>query len=199
MGNVMVASCRHCGKTLNAKLRYCPHCGGDNRKPPSVAEPRCPKCACGLEEAGYRGSTIDICPRCSGLWLDIDEFLFHTTERDTFSDPDIPRQYARKPLPGKSTYLRCVRCNAVMARKNFRRISGVLVDICRDHGVWLDAGELEQIRSFIASGGLDRSQDKAIIANRDAISKVASETKDLKTVFKTINKFDLKRILLQGF
>ena len=40
-----------------------------------------------------------------------------------------------------------------MLRRNFRRSSGVITDVCRDHGTWLDADELEQIAGFILSGG----------------------------------------------
>ncbi|MEJ2032881.1 MAG: zf-TFIIB domain-containing protein [Deltaproteobacteria bacterium] len=71
----------------------------------------------------------------------------------------------RPSLDNESEYFKCARCEAVMVRRNFRRISGVLIDVCRDHGVWLDAGELEQIRCFIANGGLDKSQDREIQKN----------------------------------
>ena len=132
------------------------------------------------------------------MWLDSDEFSFHASERDAFADPSIPRMYEKKAMESKINYLKCVRCDALMTRKNFRRISGVLIDICRDHGVWLDAGELERIRCFIANGGLHKSLDKDISANSIALAKLASEISDLNTLFKTLNKWDMKRILLQG-
>ena len=40
-----------------------------------------------------------------------------------------------------------------MQRKNFRKSSGVILDVCGAHGTWLDADELEQIAGFILSGG----------------------------------------------
>jgi hypothetical protein len=40
-----------------------------------------------------------------------------------------------------------------MLRRNFRRSSGVILDVCAEHGSWLDADELEQITGFILSGG----------------------------------------------
>jgi len=194
-----MATCEHCGRKFNQKMRYCPHCGGEHRKAAADGPPTCPRCQCSLVASDYRGSEIDLCPECGGLWMDTQEFAYHTSERDTFADDTIPRQCPRPPAQPKDGYVKCARCHAVMVRKNFRRISGVLIDICRDHGVWLDAGELEQIRCFIANGGLDTSQDKTIAENSVAIAKVASETKDLAMVFRTLNKFDLKRILLQGF
>jgi Zn-finger nucleic acid-binding protein len=36
---------------------------------------------------------------------------------------------------------------------NFGRRSGILVDQCRDHGVWLDGDELARILRWIRSGG----------------------------------------------
>jgi len=40
-----------------------------------------------------------------------------------------------------------------MQRRNFRKSSGVILDVCVEHGSWLDADELEQITGFILSGG----------------------------------------------
>jgi Zn-finger nucleic acid-binding protein len=196
---IMILSCTLCQKPLNEKSRICPHCGGKNVRNATGTTLLCPRCACSLEENEYRGSIIDLCPGCAGLWLDVEEFDYHASQRDTFADPTIPRAFRKKPFIEKKGYLKCVRCDALMVQKNFRRISGVLIDICRDHGVWLDAGELEQIRCFIANGGLNKSQDKEIAANSITISKLASEIKDLNTLFKTLNKWDVKRILLQGF
>lgn len=36
-----------------------------------------------------------------------------------------------------STFIPCVRCGKKMNRKNFGRISGVIIDECGKHGVWL--------------------------------------------------------------
>ena len=40
-----------------------------------------------------------------------------------------------------------------MLRRNYRKSSGVIVDVCNEHGTWLDADELEQIAGFLLSGG----------------------------------------------
>jgi hypothetical protein len=40
-----------------------------------------------------------------------------------------------------------------MLRRNFRKSSGVILDVCSEHGTWLDDDELEQITGFILSGG----------------------------------------------
>lgn len=41
-------------------------------------------------------------------------------------------------------YLRCPRCGDLMNRMRVLERVGVVVDACMRHGVWFDAGELEQ-------------------------------------------------------
>jgi len=50
----------------------------------------------------------------------------------------------------------------MMNRKNFAVISGVIIDLCKDHGIWFDYGELEIIMNFIARGGLQTAKAKEI-------------------------------------
>jgi len=59
-------------------------------------------------------------------------------------------------------YIPCLACGQLMVRRQFRRgtrMSGVIVDSCRDHGVWLDHDELERIVAFLQAqepGGVTR-------------------------------------------
>ena len=49
-----------------------------------------------------------------------------------------------------------------MNRVNFGKLSGTVVDVCRGHGTFLDAGELHAITAFIEAGGLDRMREREI-------------------------------------
>ena len=49
-----------------------------------------------------------------------------------------------------------------MNRVNFARISGVVVDVCKGHGTFLDPGELHAIVSFIHGGGLERARSRQL-------------------------------------
>ena len=49
-----------------------------------------------------------------------------------------------------------------MNRLNFGRLSGAIVDVCRGHGTFLDAGELHRIVRFIQGGGLDRARQRQL-------------------------------------
>ncbi|MBN2406205.1 MAG: zf-TFIIB domain-containing protein [Elusimicrobia bacterium] len=192
--------CRFCGKEFSSGMRMCPFCGGESRKPVIKNEPVCPRCDEKLSIYEYRDTELDICPKCSGIWLDVHEFRKLSSERDTYSDPSIPDTYIKKPLTGEVKYLPCVRCGSLMARRIFKKISGVLYDECPDHGVWLDAGELEQIRCFVANGGLEQYQEflnHRIQKNHRDIQKLAGTVNNVKFMQQMMHLYKPKYWLLK--
>jgi Zn-finger nucleic acid-binding protein len=63
----------------------------------------------------------------------------------------------------------------MMNRVNFGRLSGAVIDVCRGHGTFLDAGELHQIVTFITDGGLDRARLRA----REELREEEQRVRDL--------------------
>ena len=55
-------------------------------------------------------------------------------------------------------YVPCPLCHATMNRVNFGKVSGVIVDVCKMHGTWFDAGELTRVVAFAGAGGLERTR-----------------------------------------
>jgi Zn-finger nucleic acid-binding protein len=55
-------------------------------------------------------------------------------------------------------YVQCPLCHVSMNRVNFGKLSGVIVDVCRKHGTWFDAGELTRAVGFAANGGLKKAK-----------------------------------------
>jgi Zn-finger nucleic acid-binding protein len=64
-----------------------------------------------------------------------------------------PRVKGGNPFHQQVRYRKCPECDGFMNRRNYQKSSGVIIDVCRAHGTWLDADELEQIAGFILSGG----------------------------------------------
>jgi Zn-finger nucleic acid-binding protein len=62
------------------------------------------------------------------------------------------------PADPKVHYLPCPQCGKLMSRMNYAVRSGVIMDVCRTHGIWLDRDEIREIIEFIRSGGLDRAR-----------------------------------------
>ena len=60
-----------------------------------------------------------------------------------------------------------------MNRSNYAGSSGIVLDVCRDDGVWFDRGELTAIVDFLEKGGWDRMKKR----ERDRLSE---EVRDLE-------------------
>ena len=64
----------------------------------------------------------------------------------------------------KVKYVPCPECSQLMNRMNFARCSGVIVDVCKNHGTWFDREELSRIIQFIRDGGLTAARAKEKLA-----------------------------------
>ncbi|MFC1699614.1 zf-TFIIB domain-containing protein [Candidatus Omnitrophota bacterium] len=191
-------TCVRCKKKIGTKTRLCPHCNMPNKIPSTKTKALCPKCKVELEPKIYRKQELDVCPSCSGIWLDTLEFEYLTTEKDVYNDPTIEPIFVREALGERDKYRECVRCNNLMNRFNFKNISGILIDICCDHGAWLDAGELRRMRTFIASGGLDKRQDLEILKHKGKIKKLSDRLGDVEYMQKVLHVWSPKRLILGG-
>ena len=140
-----------------------------------------------------------MCSQCGGVWLDRGEFRDLTREGDVYQSQPAPKGYVRGPIRDSAQYIPCVRCGALMNRKNFAKISGVIIDVCKSHGVWLDGGELERIRTFIADGGLERAQDRAIDKNRQALRELAGNVGRVQFTQRMIHFWNPKRWFFTGW
>ncbi len=114
---------------------------------------------------GGLGIEIDICGDCGGIWLDVGELDTLLAEVAVAPEP-ADRQTLRREVHVHTIdsqlgveYRKCPRCATVMMRRNFGGISGVIIDECSVHGVFLDAGELEALETFIRLGGLKHGEE----------------------------------------
>ncbi len=127
--------CPHCKRQINAQLKFCPFCGGEIPDEFEKREPVCPRCGIKLEQKIFKNEEY-------GLWLDRGEFQRATRESYLYKDEGLDGEYLKSPSSDPVVYIPCVRCGKLMIRKNFARISGIIINECSRHGVWLDAGEL---------------------------------------------------------
>jgi len=132
----------------------------------------CPACHDPMELDFERGVEIHRCIGCAGLWLDPGE-LDSLVDDPGPRDADLPTLRAGmkevQVRSGPVQYRKCPRCEDVMLRRNFGTHSGVIVDECRAHGLYLDPGEFEAIEQFIKLGGLALERSRELRnAKRDA-------------------------------
>jgi Zn-finger nucleic acid-binding protein len=160
--------CPGCYAANEENARFCAACGLEFRPEPlpgSMPELKCVDCAEPLAVRSVGGVFVQECPKCRGVWAAAAVFedlvdraiLARREAKERFARPQ-PRATSGNPVAGGVKYRRCPVCNELMARRNFQRRSGVIVDRCVEHGLWLDENELEQIAGFILSGGMEKAQ-----------------------------------------
>jgi Zn-finger nucleic acid-binding protein len=67
-----------------------------------------------------------------------------------------------------------------MNRNNFARSSGVIIDVCKQHGIWFDAEELPRIIEFIRAGGLEHARRKEKLEIEEQKSRLRDEQTKLR-------------------
>jgi Zn-finger nucleic acid-binding protein len=166
-----MANCINCGAPLAGTLLVCQYCKTRQdvdlaiisrftvEKPGS--ERICPRCHIPLQgiDLHLDGKFyIERCGRCLGLFFDpgelealLDKTVTHVYEVDRQRLDEI--QGAKRSCEYPLGYIDCPVCKKLMNRINFGSRSGVIADKCRDHGLWLDGGELRQILEWVKAGG----------------------------------------------
>jgi Zn-finger nucleic acid-binding protein len=157
--------CPDCGARMSSGARYCMECGLAIEPQARAALPasaHCPRCRSCLNQRRVGAEVYVECGTCAGLWLAAAQ-LDQLCERAE-SEPSVLYALSLQQVPARAIdtspvrYLKCVRCAEPMHRRNFGGSSGLIVDVCKDHGVWLDHGELERAIAFARSGGLLRAR-----------------------------------------
>jgi Zn-finger nucleic acid-binding protein len=160
-----------------AGSKFCDHCGAAATAAEVTDETNlgvCPRCRINLKHLQIEAISLRECEKCGGAWSDVSTFEKICSEKEEQSAALTffgGRQQAT-PTPAPINYVPCPECKQLMNRSNFAHSSGVIVDLCKEHGVWFDAGELPKIIGFIESGGLTRAREKEKIeldAERDQI------------------------------
>jgi Zn-finger nucleic acid-binding protein len=156
-------------------VTYCPFCGTGTVTP--TVELTTMRCPCGDGDlvqrilpvaSGAQGDDLYLaeCGSCHGVWVSresIDRMVASHADDSLLLAlaPGIAATRAARAVGVGDTNVRyrpCPECSTIMNRVNYARISGIIVDVCRDHGTWFDVHELPALLDFVKRGGLDRAR-----------------------------------------
>ncbi|MBC7782939.1 MAG: zf-TFIIB domain-containing protein [Burkholderiales bacterium] len=124
------------------------------------------------------------CHGCGGLWISVAAFDHICSDRESHSGAtglNLPAPIAAEP---QVRYVKCPVCAKLMNRMNYAGGSGIIIDICRPHGIWLDRDELRHIVEFIQAGGLDQRRKKdteKLQRERAALERERSSSQAMRT------------------
>ena len=180
---VATVRCAGCFHMSSADAAYCAGCGRELGLEPIAEDDalRCPDCKEVFAAFRAPHGVLRDCGRCGGQFVE-QALLRDLLERREVYGVAAPRHEARPVwLDGRVRYVPCPVCAQMMNRKNFAGASGVIVDVCRKHGVWFDQGELPRVLAFAESGGLARARRRQVEelarVRRDAVTTtIASAT-----------------------
>jgi Zn-finger nucleic acid-binding protein len=156
--------CPHCGARVSGRGRFCHSCGQPVLAGAAAGESTelaCPSCEGEQRLVSRRLGELTAleCGRCAGLWIDNEAFRLLAERARQGEVPagdhgGLPVGSMAAEAPAGRLYRPCPRCGKLMHRRNYARRSGVIVDQCKEHGVWFDADELERVLEWIRRGGL---------------------------------------------
>lgn len=114
----------------------------------SVTGRRCPRCKADLIRQALGPNQVERCASCHGVWIAAAEFNQLLADLDRLEAVRQHELLHREPEQAVS-YVACPRCSEIMDRMNFGRSSGIMVDTCKKHGIWLDRGELRRVAEHL--------------------------------------------------
>ena len=156
-------SCPSCFALMFEGAAFCGRCGARrSRREADDAAVRCSACKGTMTRLAIGSTTVLECAACDGLWVDAETFERLCADREAQAAVLHKVEDKAHLKGGAVKYRPCVRCGQMMNRVNFGRVSGVVVDVCKGHGTFLDAGELHAIVQFIIGGGLERARARQI-------------------------------------
>jgi Zn-finger nucleic acid-binding protein len=98
-----------------------------------------------------RGASLNACGACGGMFVGARAWCMFLERPDlvTAIEKRLPKrgQAPSALLP----MVTCASCGSQMERGRFAASSGVVVDVCPRHGVWLDEGELGRVAEYARS------------------------------------------------
>ncbi len=159
--------CDYCGKRnpLNLSILSVSDIEDETDVPPLL----CPVCSVSLDPINIgrkQEVVVQHCSQCDGIFISEDNLeksiRHHIGEAHTL-DTRLLRFVLNNPRQKKERvirYKKCPSCDRTMQRLNYKAVSGVIVDRCLRHGVWLDGGELRQIFEWKQAGGEIKAKEK---------------------------------------
>ncbi|MBX3288193.1 MAG: zf-TFIIB domain-containing protein [Acidobacteria bacterium] len=157
--------CPSCLGLMFLGAKFCKHCGKKVTAVSVVEEKEtgsCPRCKLPLHLIEVGDVRIRECAKCGGFWSGNETFetICANSEQQEAVLGFIGSEAHPHAHPAVISYVPCPDCSHLMNRSNFARTSGIIIDMCREHGIWFDADELPKIITFINGGGMSRAREK---------------------------------------
>jgi len=204
-----MAKCTSCSAPLPDGSPLCAYCGARNdidlkgihyytthdNDTPRI----CPRCDVKLKTIDLKlngAFLIERCDQCLGLFFDPGELeaLLEATVTNVFliDRPGLDSiNVHREPDQYPVSYIKCPVCSQLMNRVNIGAKSGVVVDRCKAHGLWLDGGELRHLFEWMKLGGKLLDQERQDQLHKEELKRENEQREKLAGYRTDPSQFDL--------
>ena len=190
--------CQYCGVRNDIDLRATEHFSVDN----PYSDRICPHCNIALQTISLQVDGhlyIERCSECFGLFFDPGEIeiLLNSavSNVETINFKQIQNINTDRYQAKEVKYIKCPVCRILMNRQIFGHRSGVVIDQCHKHGIWLDNGEITHLMEWKKAGGQllnqqknqQKQQENPIDLHRASIKRRAYADEDEHYLLKTLS------------
>lgn len=117
-----------------------------------MAELKCVICSEELLHVNVEGQLIPTCTK-HGAWIQEPQLVAITIDKKDEASPEaeveaIGYSVSDKAELAEGPFHTCPVCANTLRKDIWKYGSGIVIDVCDEHGIWVDAGELSHIESW---------------------------------------------------
>src|SRR5215471_19825938 len=131
---------------------------------------KCPACFNALTEIQVGSVAVDVCQNgCGGIWFDAFELERVDDEKESAGELLVDIHRDERVVVDPTRKRECPRCDGIKLQRHFFSAKRkVEVDQCPNcGGYWLDAGELEQIRTERTESAREKQAHRSSLSAAD--------------------------------
>ena len=161
----------------------------------TAATTGCVHCHEPLVRRQHESVEVLACERGHGLFLHAD--ALRAAVRDRIDDRPVDEEQAAVEAQGSASVEQleasedirtCPTCGVPMSKQVFAYESGVTTDVCDEHGVWLDEGELHRIEAWY------EAHEKHLDADRETWGGQDGRLEDIEQTYERTAADDVASI-----
>ena len=130
----------------------------------------CPRCDAVMHKRLHGTFATTDCPGSGGVYLNAEAIHAIVGGTAQAAAATLLTAYPlvdAPPVNADRMYVRCPVCPKLMNRTQFALGAKTVVDVCKGHGTFFDAGELPRVIDFVMNGGLQLAAKKELERTRE--------------------------------
>jgi len=156
--------CPGCGNEIEQGAE-CAICasgrGGKRRRKRPEGAVLCISCEQPMDDQDWDGVPVRVCSSCQSMLFPPSSLervlnkLREATEPVDFTEVlrEFKDRHKKQTVAKSVRYKHCPVCDEMMVRRNYAGASGVILDVCGDHGHWVDQVSFSELSDWITRGG----------------------------------------------